>query len=180
MKKPVFGVGINDANYKVNINGDICPYYRKWADMLKRCYSDKFQSTRPKYIGCTVCDEWLTFSNFKIWMIKQDWQGKHLDKDLLSLGNKVYSPDTCYFITSEINSLLCGIEKKGCSFDKSRNKYIAKVSVSGRTVNLGRYKTEQEANEAHKIAKKDILIAAAKEQTDHRVKLALEKRARLI
>lgn len=53
VKKPVFGVGINDVDYKVtkngfflNKNGDykhgqlwICPFYSVWKRMLERGYS---------------------------------------------------------------------------------------------------------------------------------------------
>ena len=108
-KRLVYGVGINDADYVVQkwetigyVNGKqkqkliwICPYYSAWKSMLKRCYSSKYQDKRPTYKGCSVSDEWLTFSVFKVWMEKQDWEGKQLDKDLLFEGNKIYSADTC-------------------------------------------------------------------------------------
>ena len=85
-KKLVYGAGINDADYVVNkletigyVNGAqkrkliwACPYYRAWADMLKRCYSAKFQESRPTYAGCTVSAEWLKFSNFRAWIEKQE------------------------------------------------------------------------------------------------------------
>ena len=94
-RKLVCGVGINDADYAVvewetigYVNGKQnqkrvweCPYYKVWGSMLKRCYSDKYQERYQTYKGCTVSEEWLTFSNFKNWMEKQDWEGKHLDKE---------------------------------------------------------------------------------------------------
>lgn len=105
MVRKVQGVGIMDADYIVDVreywveNGKrksrlvwSCPFHRKWSDMLVRCYSPKRLEYRQSYAGCYVCDEWLTFSNFKSWMEKQDWEGKHLDKDLLQTGSKVYSP----------------------------------------------------------------------------------------
>lgn len=117
IKKLVCGVGINDADYVVQrketigyVNGKhkqklvwTCPYYRVWTNMLVRCYSTKKQEKYPTYKGCTVSDEWLTFSVFKSWMEKQDWDGKQLDKDLLFEGNKVYSAETCVFVTKEVN-----------------------------------------------------------------------------
>ena len=75
--KLVSGVGINDADYEVQkytvVSGKrkriwICPYYITWTHMLQRCYSEKSQLKHPTYKGCTVCDEWLIFSNFKTWM----------------------------------------------------------------------------------------------------------------
>ena len=61
-------------------------------------------SVSPTYKGCSVSEEWLRFSNFKRWMEKQDWDGKQLDKDILFEGNKVYSAETCVFVTSVVNS----------------------------------------------------------------------------
>ena len=106
----VAGVGINDADYKTQeyatINNKqvkiwICPFYQKWKSMLYRVY--KTREKEKSYEKCSVCDEWLTFSNFKSWMETQDWEGKQLDKDLLLLGNKVYSPETCCFIYADLN-----------------------------------------------------------------------------
>ena len=80
MRKPIYGVGINDANYTVQptINGKIviCPFYTKWTGMLKRCYSPQYQEKHPTYVECTVTSEWLFFSVFKSWMANQDWKNK--------------------------------------------------------------------------------------------------------
>ena len=108
-RKPVFGVGTNDADYIIDrrIDGKrvACPIYRAWKNMLKRCHSDKYQKDRPTYIGCSVCKEWLTFSNFRRWMLTQDWQGKQIDKDIKFKGNKIYSPETCMFVTNKENTI---------------------------------------------------------------------------
>lgn len=91
MKQLVHGMGFNDADYVVypRINGKqiMCPFYSKWANMLKRCFSSKYQETHPTYIGCSVIKKWLTFSNFRSWMINQDWKDKVLDKDTLNIEN---------------------------------------------------------------------------------------------
>jgi hypothetical protein len=103
--KKVYGVGINDADYKIYHQikcGDgtrktlwVCPYYSTWCSMLERCYGRRSKDKRPTYAGVTICDEWLTFSNFKAWMEQQDWEGKYLDKDYMSVitGKKIYSPE---------------------------------------------------------------------------------------
>ena len=82
--KKVYGVGINDADYTIKPtienNRSKCMYYEKWIKMLQRCYSKSYQEKHPSYKGCSVCEEWLTFSNFKAWMETQDWKGKSLDK----------------------------------------------------------------------------------------------------
>lgn len=115
-------MGINDADYpvhkfsyKTDSSGNTvvdkrewtCPYYQTWYDIFRRCYSS--WKRNPSYINykdCRVCDEWFVFSNFKSWMETQDWEGKSLDKDILANGNKVYSPDTCVFISHELNQFL--------------------------------------------------------------------------
>lgn len=74
--------------------------------MKQRCYSALFHQRRPSYIGCVVCDEWLVFENFYYWVVNQDWKGKHLDKDILIPNNKIYSPDTCVFVSPKLNRLL--------------------------------------------------------------------------
>ena len=92
MRKPVYGVGINDAQYKIKpkVGGKRieCPYYRRWLNMLERCYDARLKERCPTYVGCYVSDEWLLFSNFRAWMCKQDWVGLYLDKDILVSYNK--------------------------------------------------------------------------------------------
>ena len=116
-RRPVCGVGINDAWYATSrlINGKntACPFYQVWRDMIKRCYSEKHKSNYENYIDATLCDEWLIFSNFKAWMQKQDWRGKQIDKDLLNFGNKKYSPENCIFISGDLNVLISHRKKNG-------------------------------------------------------------------
>lgn len=157
--KLVHSVGINDADYPVaktdTADGKtkqvwMCPYYNRWKSMLERCYSNSYQNKFPSYVGCVVCEEWLTFSNFKSWMEKQDWQGKQLDKDLLGDG-KIYSPDVCCFISDDLNKFLTfrkssnkglpsGVSKIGNSFKvQISNPILKKISY------FGCYKTTQDA-----------------------------------
>lgn len=109
------GIGILDADYQivkyekvegVVKNKSVCPYYSKWHSMLSRCYSSSSLKRNPTYKGCVVHKDWLTFSNFKSWMEKQDWVGKVLDKDILGDGT-IYSEDTCTFIPSRVNNFVC-------------------------------------------------------------------------
>jgi hypothetical protein len=186
MSKLIYGVGINDANYKVRQRNSFCPYYSTWYGMIKRCYSEIALKKKPAYAGCSVCDEWLTFTSFRNWMLEQDWNGKHLDKDIIKPGNKVYSPDTCCFVTVAVNNLILTNPKSrgkyaiGVHYDKRRRRYQASIKVNGKNTNIGRYTTEAEAAKAYREAKRELLLKAAKSQSDPRVKFALEKRAELI
>lgn len=156
----VCGVGINDAWYmtRSDIDGKTvkCPFYKKWSSMLNRCYSKKYQDKQPTYKGCSVCDEWLTFSNFKAWMEKQDWKGNALDKDILIQGNKVYSHNTCLFVSQSINNLMSydkennGACPKGVTHHKGTGKFAARFGFNGEKKYLGLFKTKEAAYLAYK------------------------------
>ncbi|MEH6451150.1 MAG: hypothetical protein V7765_20970 [Oleispira sp.] len=173
-RKPVFGIGINDANYVaqpvVESKKISCPYYRAWKNMLMRCYSEKYQTKRPTYIGCSVDKEWLTFSVFRAWMEGQDWQGKQLDKDLLIPGNKEYGPAACIFVSSQINSLLNdhaaerGDFPQGVGFDKALGKYKAYCSVNGKMKHLGCFTSIPEAEITYLTFKSELIKQIASEE----------------
>ena len=196
-RKLVFGVGINDADYAVTEWGTIevggvrkqklvwyCPYYRAWVGMLKRCYSAKFQETHTTYKGCSVSEEWLTFSVFKSWMEKQDWEGMQLDKDLLLEGNKVYSAETCVFVSSSVNSFTtdCGASRGEYLIGVNRSEGVNKFRSQCRNPfnkkkeHLGLFLNELEAHQAWLERKLELAHLLAAEQTDDRVAKALIER----
>lgn len=78
-RSKVLSVGINDAPYKVILRkGDKifrCPVYDIWYSMIRRCYSSSFQKNNKTYSGCSVCEEWLLFSNFKKWIDGKEIEG---------------------------------------------------------------------------------------------------------
>ena len=73
--KPVFGVGIK-GSLPSCVNGKKVKSYMFWCNMLQRCYSDKYQNGQPTYIGCTVCDEWTNYANFKSWFDRNYINGR--------------------------------------------------------------------------------------------------------
>lgn len=179
--KLVYGVGLNDANYNVtvSVNGkqEMCEFYRKWTNMLKRCYSEKYKQGLTAYDDTKVCDEWLTFSNFKVWMEKQDWEGKDLDKDLLStLTNKIYSPDTCVFIDHSLNTFISERSIKSklpYGVCKHGDRYQSGIRINGKRKHLGLFDSIGEAHEAWLSERRRLVEVFAGQQTDHRVKEAL-------
>lgn len=192
MRKLVFDLATNDATYQVQptINGKqvICPYYKVWKQMLCRCYYKPYQENQPTYIKCSVCKEWLIFSKFKEWMIVQDWKGKELDKDILVSENNIYSPDTCCFVSKKINGLLHknvhrrnGLPIGVYIVDGYKHPYsVCCRTLESKTINLGRYSTEQEAHEVYCTYKANLIKKIAYEQTDVRIKNALITRANTI
>ena len=105
-QKLVCGIGVNDLTEPVKKNGRNLKFYDTWVHMLQRCYSEKCQTKKPTYRGCSACDEWLLLSNFKVWFDTNYRDGMSLDKDILIQGNKVYCPETCRFVPGYINSLM--------------------------------------------------------------------------
>ena len=175
----ICGVGLNDADYVVypTINGKRvpCHYFFTWRDMIRRCYSDKHQLRHPSYKGCSVVEEWHTFSNFKAWMETQDWKGKDLDKDLLIPGNKVYGPDTCMFVSHQVNTILnvkpSSKYKQGVACHKgvtscNTKKYFARIRKYGKHHLLGSFYSEDEAHEAYLVERKKYIIEVADTQDD--------------
>lgn len=186
--KKVYGVGINDADYKTQTFSDgaviSCKYYKTWKDMLMRCYSEKYQKKHPTYYGCSVCDEWLVFSNFKSWMVMQQWAGKQLDKDIIVTGCKVYSPETCAFVDHATNSFTTdsaaakGKFKTGVSFDLRSGRFTAQCrnSFTNKRERLGFFDNPEDAHLAWKKRKHELACKLAEKQSDMRVSEALRTR----
>ena len=196
--KLVLGVGLNDADYVVKkwetigyVDGKqkqkliwFCPFYKTWASMLNRCYSTKLHERLPTYKGCSVSEEWLTFSVFKNWMEKQDWQDNQLDKDLLIEGNKVYSPETCVFVTQVVNLFTTergasrGEWPIGVYWHKGANKFKSQCRnpFTKKREYLGYFTCEQEAHQVWLKRKLELAKELAEIQPDSRVAEALINR----
>lgn len=178
----VQGVGVNDIPGSSSLleDGKSCKYYRAWSGMLLRCYSEKFQLKSPSYRGVTVCDEWLTFSNFKRWMENQDWQGKQLDKDLLSRSVKIYSPETCCFVSSMVNNFVKPPAKnkdlpQGVRLNKYRMMYYAEVfnPFLWKNEKSSLFSSAADAHDEWKSMKLCIAIKLSESESDKRVVSAL-------
>lgn len=158
--------------------------------MLLRSYDDKYHEKYPTYKDVEVCDEWLNFQNFADWCSNQKFfdakddkeRPYHLDKDILVRGSKIYSPDTCCFAPSEVNTLLLKRDKSrgscliGVSKCKATGNYLAQIRHKGKSVYLGSHSAESEAFQAYKKAKEDYIKGVAekwREKIDDRLYQAL-------
>lgn len=187
MPKLVYGFGINDAGYRVTSgdrnNREICPYYSAWYSMIARCNSPHYLARSPAYRSCKVDDRWRSFKEFRIWAESQgNAAGNQLDKDILVIGNKVYSPETCVFVPQRINALLLISEPSdrkfplGVSFDKRRNSYLAQCRSAQRiTKYLGAFKEPFDAHRAWQKFKSRVITEVASDYsaTDQRVSASL-------
>lgn len=139
------------GKYKSSINGKQTFLYLAWKRVLDRTYSNNY----PSYKDVTICEEWHNFQNFAEWYEKKHIQGFSLDKDILIKGNKVYSPETCCFVPSEVNMLFVKCDKSrgncyiGVYYSKQIKRYVVKVNQ----VYIGCYKTNLIAFQAYKVAK---------------------------
>ena len=147
-----------------------------WRNMLRRCYNEKFLELHPTYVDCHVCDEWLNFQNFHVWYNDNFYVFENmemcLDKDILSKGNKLYSPDNCIFVPQFINKLFTtrtndrGDQPIGVHME--RGKFVAEYSVydfenkSSKIQRIGVYDTSLEAFIAYKDMKELYIKAVAK------------------
>ena len=107
-QRTLYGVGYMG----MKLNTEMChsTSYYKWKNMVQRCYDKKVHKKyKPEYKDKSVCEEWLNYSNFKIWFDEHYVPCKNnqidLDKDLLVQGNKVYSPETCVFLLHYQNTM---------------------------------------------------------------------------
>mgnify|MGYP003453193077 CR=1 FL=1 len=186
--KLVCGVGVNDADYPIceyeNGKRVMCPYYRTWKNMLERAYSDKLKEIQPTYRGVTVCEEWHSFMRFRAWMVGQGWEGRHLDKDILLQGNKVYSPSTCVFVDRVVNNFLtdCAASRGewplGVYWKEQSKKFVSQCNnpFSGKREHLGYFYCPHQAHLTWKKRKHELACQLADIQTDGRVAEALRTR----
>lgn len=166
MSKIFYGVGINDTGVAVKK----CPIKTIWYDMLVRVYSAQSLRKFPSYIGCSVSEEWLTFSNFKEWVICSDWKGLTIDKDILSEGNKVYSSETCCWVSRPLNNFVIDNNSKrgnlplGVTKRVELTKYRAGIHnpFTGRSEYIGYYVTADEAHLAWKRRKHEFSLIYAR------------------
>jgi hypothetical protein len=112
-------------------------------------------------------------------MKSQDWQDKQLDKDILVQGNKVYSPDTCIFVSPVINYLFldCGRSKgiypRGVCFVSKRGKFKVQCRENGKRKHLGMFDSVIDAHNAYKKFKYALIKKVALKQDDERLRQAM-------
>jgi len=173
----VYGVGyIGEGVYKCYTGEDRSPHYKRWMDMLKRCYSEKHQQQYPSYRQVSVCNEWHNFQNFASWFeetYKPHMRGWALDKDIFSRETKTYSPETCCFVPEDINNLFTTKQSRkhshlplGVTYSRSGKKYVAQMTKNGRTNRFGSYGNVEEAEERYNVERKLYLKEKAESYKD--------------
>ena len=167
-----YGVGyIGYGKYKIEKSRK---NYNVWIRMMERAYSKKYHQKQPTYKDVTVCEEWHNFQNFAKWFeenynpeIMQDW---HLDKDIICPDCKVYSPETCTFVPTDINFLFTKRQNKrgdypiGVSYKSG--KFRATMTRNNSQFYMGAFSTPNEAFQAYKKGKEDWIKIVANKWKD--------------
>lgn len=174
-KPSIFGLGfIGRGEYKVKDSGKHTKVYRCWYNMFMRCYNENVHKNRPTYKRCTVSEDWYCFQTFAKWYeaciskLNPD-ENYELDKDILSRGNNVYSPEKCCLVPSKINNLLTHNKTTesetptGVSYNNLSGKYTSAIRIKGVKIHLGTYDTDTAACNSYIEAKTESIKELALE-----------------
>ena len=171
----VYGVGVIGDSYSCWDGSKIRKEYGLWSSMLARCYSPKSHKARETYIGCTVSENFKSYTYFYEWCNQQVGFSENnfeLDKDLLSGVSKYYSEGTCVFIPQEINVALIKQNKKrgdfpvGVTYHKNTGNFVAQLSTSAGRKRFGAFNNVIDAFAAYKKAKEAYLVELAEKWKD--------------
>jgi hypothetical protein len=159
--KRINGVGYHGVGkYVKTINRKATKPYQCWVGMIERCYDT--HNIYPSYKDCTVCKEWHNFQNFAEWYENNYYEvlneKMHIDKDILSGDNKVYSKETCIFVPEKINLIIKNNVK---GFLYRYDKYHVIIGEDGKNILYGHFKTKGEAVSEYKQAKEKYIQKVA-------------------
>lgn len=145
--------------------------YRIYSAMCQRCYNPN--NTGYKHYGgrgIKICDEWRNHINGRInffkWA-KENGYNENLSIDRIDV-NGDYSPDNCRWVDRSVQ----GLNKRnggtetgitGVTIDKERGKYLARICVNKKQINLGRFDSLEEAATARREAEMRYISELVKE-----------------
>ena len=165
------GVG----KFSAYCNGKVTDEYKKWSSMFRRCYSEVDAKDRSHYSDCEIHEDWFNFQNFASWLAnnKSYQPDYHLDKDLIFLGNRVYSPKACCLVPIEINNLFLDPKSKsrnlplGVKADSRSGRFIASMRMDSKNKHIGSFDTPQDAHQAYVVAKESYAKEVANKWRGH-------------
>lgn len=170
----VFGVGVNDGKYRSKVLGKTLKEKNLWVAMLSRCYREKHLNIAPTYCGCSVSENFKSYSYFYEWCQNQIGFGKKnfaLDKDCLFKGNKVYSEDTYVFLPRPLNNLttLRGEDRGNYPLGvcASGDRFLVQCLRKPSSRFVGYFDTIEEAFSAYKQAKESYIKTQAEKWKAH-------------
>ena len=149
------------------------PLYTLWKSIKGRLKDDKNRkSYRDKNI--IMCDEWENnYAYFYNWAVNNGYS-RGLTIDRID-NNSGYNPDNCRFITNRENCLnrrelisnnTSGFN--GVSFNRNKGDWIAYVTVRGKRIHIGYYRSRVRACLA-----RDFYIIENELQNEYNVQVAI-------
>ena len=141
---------------KLNITHGISQnkFYQTWYGMLQRCTNSiredyKYYGAR----GIVVCEEWQDVTYFVAWAEKTYPNIEDATLDRID-NNKGYSPENCRWVDKTTQILNRRIMKNnksgyvGVIWNKRDRKWIVNIGVNNKLINIGTFKTKEEAVQA--------------------------------
>lgn len=135
--------------------------YHAWSEMKRRC---KGASTNSKYYsdkGISYCADWEDYDAFANWAIANGYEAG-LEIDRID-GDKGYCPSNCRWVTHKQNSRnrkarannTTGVAGVQARVNRTGTiSFRAVIATDGGKINLGTYKTVEEAAKARKDAER--------------------------
>lgn len=130
-----------------------CKLYAVHQAMIRRC-TTKTNKVYPLYggRGIAVHPTWFDYATFKEWATSAGYkEGLTLDR---IDTNGSYSPENCHWVDSMYQArnrraLKCKSSNYiGVHWDSSRQKWMASIGISNKTISLGRFLLEEDAAKA--------------------------------
>ena len=157
--------GVLDVDFSANTDNFTYKAYRLWENMLYRCYHTTDVKCMKSYKDCSVCEEWLLFSNFLEWYKSNYIEGYTLDKDIIVKNNRIYSPETCCFVPKELNSLFGNKGKKNGKLPigvrKIGNNIYAQLWKYGNVYTFGTFDNTKDAHSKYVLEKEKYIKEVA-------------------
>ena len=166
---------IGEGPYKSRIGKEskILEPYATWSRILSRCYDPVAKKKLPAYEGCTMFKPWHNLQIFGSWYEENFYQipneKMEIDKDILVKWNKIYGPETCVFVSRDMNRLLerrvraRGQNPIGVSWNKGDKYFESCCSYKNKRVHHTFHKNEIEAFLSYKNFKENLLKNIAEE-----------------
>lgn len=108
----IYNVGYNSGGrgkgYPAKTSDGILREYDHWRRMLQRAYDTRWKLKHNTYNDCKVSEDWFDYQTFAkdYHECKYKTEKSDLDKDLLVLGNKLYSKELCVYLPEELNKAI--------------------------------------------------------------------------
>lgn len=141
--------------------------YEVWTGII-----DRIIKQPSGYEGSSLSVEWLNYQCFAQWYEANviGVPNPHIDKDIIDMGNKVYSSSTCCIVPCEINKAFVGTMRNGQpakgAYKVKNSRWQAAVNEGGTQRCLGTFDTYTEAYATYKVHKEQYVRGLALKYKD--------------